>query len=399
MPAVLHISKPVVSLLFLEEQVLPDTTTPDDTICRVQKETVLKLKALVICTAVSLLIPAFVTKDAAASHLDAKKELLSHVAKITADRARLAEVSIDLQNAESIARELKTRLEPLSQDLKKEQEASADMAISLYVMGDEHVASGLLAASQDPLALVSNMVMLEPVGLSRNERTSGLTSTSDALSLKLEEMSSLIPLLSKERDYLVASEKNNSSKLDKLAARTVRQPGDVALLGNPKVTPEILATYAENVSPKWILPVSRLQLATWYIEEGRAESVRGDIAFMQAARETGWFKFEGSMVSVSQNNFAGIGACDSCKNGESFPSIQEGVRAHIQMIRAYSDEGYSSRTTARPPIGRIDTNPVRGCCATWYELGRYWASAKDYGKRVVRMFNAVTYTARQEGWL
>ena len=359
-----------------------------------------KNRTLTAAVSVSLvaLSLAWQASQVSASRQDAKKELLEHVYKITADRVRLADVSIDLQNALAIKKEVQQRLSPLDSDIKREQEESAKLAMDLYVVGDDHIVSGVLASSKDPLSIVSNLVMLEPVGLSRNRLSEDLTSTSNSLSAKLDEMNILIPMLSKERQYLAASESKNYKKLDTLARATVRQSGDVPLLGNPQVKAATLAAYAELVSPKWVLPVSRLQLATWYIEEGRAESVRGDVAFLQAARETGWFKFEGSKVSMSQNNFAGIGACDSCKSGESFPSVQEGVRAQIQMIRTYADPNYSSKTTARPAIGRIDTNPVRGCCSTWYELGEYWASATDYAKRVVRMFNAVTYTARQEGW-
>ena len=377
---------------------MPDTWLAYYTLGMVKKTT--KNRALTAAVSVSLvaLSLAWQASQVSASRQDAKKELLEHVYKITADRVRLADVSIDLQNALAIKKEVQQRLSPLDSDIKREQEESAKLAMDLYVVGDDHIVSGVLASSKDPLSIVSNLVMLEPVGLSRNRLSEDLTSTSNSLSAKLDEMNILIPMLSKERQYLAASESKNSKKLDTLARATVRQSGDVPLLGNPQVKAATLAAYAELVSPKWVLPVSRLQLATWYIEEGRAESVRGDVAFLQAARETGWFKFEGSKVSMSQNNFAGIGACDSCKSGESFPSVQEGVRAQIQMIRTYADPNYSSKTTARPAIGRIDTNPVRGCCSTWYELGEYWASATDYAKRVVRMFNAVTYTARQEGW-
>lgn len=358
-----------------------------------------RFKGLLLSAALAALAvigPLVTASSATASHEEAKDALLNHVRKITSDRVRLSQVSLDLRNAKDIKSSLTRELNPLLEDMQVAQEVSADMAVDLYILGDTHVASGLLAASSDPLSLVSNMVLLEPVGLQRNRDNAGLVSQSNSLSEKIREMDTLIPILSAELKSLLSAESKNSRKLDALAKATVREPGDAPLLGNPQLSAEVLAWYAERVSPKWIMPVSRLQLASWYIEEGRAESVRGDMAFLQAARETGWFKFEDSKVSITQNNFAGIGACDSCKQGESFPSVQEGVRAHIQMVRTYADPEYSSSSTARPPIGRIDTNPVRGCCNTWYELGRYWASAPEYGKRVVRMHNAVVYTYKHE---
>ncbi len=37
------------------------------------------------------------------------------------------------------------------------------------------------------------------------------------------------------------------------------------------------------------------------------------------------------------NNFAGIGACDSCAGGDRFANAREGVRAQIQLLRFYAD--------------------------------------------------------------
>ena len=61
-------------------------------------------------------------------------------------------------------------------------------------------------------------------------------------------------------------------------------------------------------------------LAQLFIEEGAAESVRGDIAFAQAYLETGGFDFPSNgQVSADDNNFAGLGACDSCCNRPPVP--------------------------------------------------------------------------------
>ena len=49
-------------------------------------------------------------------------------------------------------------------------------------------------------------------------------------------------------------------------------------------------------------------LAQIFIDEGRVEGVRGDIAFVQSILETGWFSFAGSQIPPDANNFAGINA-------------------------------------------------------------------------------------------
>ena len=52
------------------------------------------------------------------------------------------------------------------------------------------------------------------------------------------------------------------------------------------------------------------ELAQIFVEEGAAEGVTGEVAFVQSVVETGWFRFEGS-VAFWLNNFAGIGATDT----------------------------------------------------------------------------------------
>ena len=41
-------------------------------------------------------------------------------------------------------------------------------------------------------------------------------------------------------------------------------------------------------------------MARYFIEEGAAEGVTGDVAFMQSVVETGWFRFDGAVPAVVQ---------------------------------------------------------------------------------------------------
>ena len=75
-------------------------------------------------------------------------------------------------------------------------------------------------------------------------------------------------------------------------------------------------------------------LAQIYIDEGNAEGVRGDIAFVQSMLETGWLGFAGSQIPPDAYNYAGINAFD----------------------------GRSVATEL--PDGRLDTQPVHGTPAT-----------------------------------
>lgn len=76
------------------------------------------------------------------------------------------------------------------------------------------------------------------------------------------------------------------------------------IIGKSEVSAYQMADYliAKNPNAKpWALEYARL-----YLEEGEAEGVRGDGAWIQSCKETGNFKFSGgTAVTFNQNNFCG----------------------------------------------------------------------------------------------
>jgi hypothetical protein len=128
------------------------------------------------------------------------------------------------------------------------------------------------------------------------------------------------------------------------------------------------------------------QLASWYVAEGRAEGVRGDVAFAQAVVETGGFS---SPDAVGLNNYAGIGHCDSCGSGLRLPSAHSGVRAHIQLLRTWADPTLTTAELAAPPV-LASLAPAeqfeRGCCQTWNSLTGTWASDPHYATVVLDVY-------------
>jgi hypothetical protein len=132
-------------------------------------------------------------------------------------------------------------------------------------------------------------------------------------------------------------------------------------------------------------------LAQYYIEEGAAENVTGDVAFVQAIVETGWFSFTGTVPS-STNNFAGIGAADANPGPAVFPDARTGVRAQIQHLRAYADPAAASCTV--PPLRNPCVDPrfhlvvPKGRAQTWNDLGNgNWATAQGYGANILALYN------------
>lgn len=76
------------------------------------------------------------------------------------------------------------------------------------------------------------------------------------------------------------------------------------------------------------------EIATYYVYEGMAEGVNYAVAFAQMCLETGYLKF-GNLVTPEMHNYCGLGAMDAEHRGESFATMQLGVRAHIQHLQAY----------------------------------------------------------------
>jgi hypothetical protein len=137
------------------------------------------------------------------------------------------------------------------------------------------------------------------------------------------------------------------------------------------------------------LTVSLRELAQLYVDEGRAEIVRGDVAFAQSILETGWFEFpDGGLVHWTDNNFAGIGACDSCEHGFRFETAQLGVRAQIQALRIYVDRTVGPATLAHPPVlsNRMFRLGFRGDVQSWWDLTGTWATGANYGNHLYNLY-------------
>jgi len=128
-------------------------------------------------------------------------------------------------------------------------------------------------------------------------------------------------------------------------------------------------------------------LVTYYVEEGNAEGVRGDIAFAQAIIESGYFS---STIAQTKNNFAGLGAIDTDPLGgaATFPDARTGVRAQIQHLRAYADA--TATTCAQPPLHNPCVDPrfnlvsPKGKAPTWNQFGNgKWATDPTYASKII----------------
>ncbi|MGZ4675120.1 MAG: glucosaminidase domain-containing protein [Acidimicrobiia bacterium] len=181
----------------------------------------------------------------------------------------------------------------------------------------------------------------------------------------------------------------------------------IPVMGPSRLNAGQLANWFRATKRTPLIPVSIDQLAQYYIDEGNAEGVRGDIAFAQSIVETGYFGFVGSIVKPENYNYAGMGACDTCNSGRQFPSAQIGVRAQIQHLKNFADPTSRAATLANPPVlewyGRCSDGTFKPLCAianfdhffakghapTWNQMGGpgKWASTPTYGDVVIATYN------------
>ena len=111
-----------------------------------------------------------------------------------------------------------------------------------------------------------------------------------------------------------------------------------------------------------------------------ATGVRFDLAFAQSVVETGYFSFPAyGQLTPADNNFAGIGACDSCAHGWHFPDALTGVAAQEELLESYA----SPTKIPTPLIGNVG---VGGCCPTWMALAGKWASSTVYGISIMTVY-------------
>ena len=160
-------------------------------------------------------------------------------------------------------------------------------------------------------------------------------------------------------------------------------PDAPTILGPALVTAAELAAWYSSTGRAADTTVPIARLAADYLSAGRQTGVRGDLAFAQSVIETGYFAFPvGGQLTGTDNNFAGIGACDSCSHGWSFPTALIGVGAQEELLEAYATPG----KVATPLIGSVG---VGGCCRTWVALAGRWATSRTYGVAIMTVYKHI----------
>jgi len=142
-----------------------------------------------------------------------------------------------------------------------------------------------------------------------------------------------------------------------------------------RATFEQMESFAHRINP------NAPYLAKQYLSIGVEEGIRGDIAYAQAIKETGYFRFTGD-VKIEQNNFAGLGSTGPGVKGASFTTVEDGIRAHIQHLKAYANTEPLKTDIVDPRFNLVK----RGSAPNFEDLNGKWAVQEGYGQSIVSIW-------------
>lgn len=166
--------------------------------------------------------------------------------------------------------------------------------------------------------------------------------------------------------------------------------GYTKIMGTAVATAEQMKTYIKGKNPNVAQSVT--DMVPLYLSEGKAEGVRGDIAFAQSCLETGNFGISGSAVTLDQNNFCGMGVTSNGMKGNSFDTPQLGIRGQIQHLKAYGSTAALNNECIDPRFKYV----TRGSAEYVEWLGQKenpqglgWAAGAGYGEKILTILRGI----------
>ena len=324
-------------------------------------------------------------RDLAAQLFRNQRAVIDVAAQLEQAESRLAQTLRELD-------EVQRRLDETLAELKRLEDLVRSRAAFIYAHARS---SNMVIADIEHVADISSGKQYAESATRRDvNQIDDLTAQADALDAKRRVLVDTRYAQTAERDKLRAQK-------DDLDARIVRQKealdraGAVTMMGEPELTGAQMSEWFASRGVRYRLMggMTITELADLYVDEGKAEHVRPELAFVQAILETG------SFGNAIDNNFAGIGACDSCTGQIPFATPRDGVRGQIQMLRNYADPSSRAATLANPPSAPIygsdpgraanayDTFFAKGRTPTWNLMGDgNWATDPDYSPKVLTLY-------------
>ncbi|MGH9126673.1 MAG: glucosaminidase domain-containing protein [Acidimicrobiales bacterium] len=266
--------------------------------------------------------------------------------------------------------------------------ALSSLAVALYVRSDVGAAAqNADAANPDTLNKSVLLAILINHGQDDYEQAKRQLQADSAVLTEDKQRAEIARVAEAEAEATVSNEgtKLDDSKLAAVGQKLAAITGTVlpTIMGPSAISADELTAWYAHTGYLANTTVPMAKLASFYVSEGAASGLRADIAFAQSIVETGYFTFpSGGQVFGGDNNFAGIGACDSCAHGWRFPNAETGVAAQLQLLQAYA----TTKSIPTPLVGRVG---VAGCCQTWLALSGVWATNPNYGYEILSVYQEI----------
>ncbi len=183
---------------------------------------------------------------------------------------------------------------------------------------------------------------------------------------------------------IYAIERYGSYLPDKNITLNISPSEDVMDKGN--ISAEALSRFLLNHNPKINMDYAE-KIAQLYKSEASHEGVNSDLAFAQMCLETGFLNYGGD-VEAEQYNFCGLGATGNGVKGLTFSSPEEGIRAHIQHLKAYGstleirNELVDTRFRF---VSRVSGVELRDLTGKWATDKKYDIKIRQLMKRLYKM--------------
>jgi hypothetical protein len=169
---------------------------------------------------------------------------------------------------------------------------------------------------------------------------------------------------------------------EKVVSLTPPPAKGTPILGPPQVTVDQAQAWARSRGAT----EQFVGLASLYWRHGLEYGIRPEVAYAQAAKETAFGRFGGT-VTAHMHNFCGLKVAapkaDAREDHAAFPDDDTGVRAHYQHLAAYVGLAPIG-DVVDPRYGLVKSLPWAGTVRAVEDLGGKWAPNPDYGASIVR---------------
>ena len=363
--------------------------------------------ASLVAGATALLLPAVAGAQAAAPPPD-QDQLLAAAIELSRTTTRLDQVALEvadvqrrLHAVEVALLDVTARANATQAQIDQLRAALAARAAAVY---EKHGNQGAVLRVQHVVDVSAGEAYTNAAATDANQQLDQLTAAETQLQQQRAQRDADRQAVADDQVRLQSVQ----ASLEAVRARDesiLGKLGGIPIMGGARLTATQLAAWFRSTGLVAHLAGGTTidELTQLYIDEGAAEHVAGDLAFAQAILETG------SFGHALDNNYAGIGACDSCTSEIAFPSPRDGVRAQIQLLRSYADPDSRAALLAHPPepalfggspaaaVASYDSFGYKGSAPVWNVMGHgKWATDPDYAIKILELYARMVAFANQK---